>query len=588
VSGGFAHDLPFGANLTARGRTRFRLWAPAQRAPSVAIVDGPTVPMRAEGAGWFAAEADAGAGTRYRFRLDDSTLVPDPASRFQPEDVHGPSEVIDPRSYRWQHPEWRGRPWHEAVIYEAHVGCLGGFQEMIAELPRLQQLGVTAIELMPIADFPGRRNWGYDGVLLFAPDSAYGTPGALKALIDAAHGRGLMVLLDVVYNHFGPDGNYLGLYAPPFFRDDIHTPWGGAIDFFCAEVRDFFTQNALFWLNEYRFDGLRLDAVHEICDPEWLHELADAVRKSAGQERHVHLVLENERNEAGHLRHDIDAQWNDDGHHAFHVLLTGESSGYYKDYAEAGAASLARVLAEGFFFQGQFSAHRGKPRGTASKDLPTTAFVLFLQNHDQIGNRAFGERLTELADPQALEAAIATQVLAPQIPMLFMGEEVASRTPFLFFTDHNRELGELIREGRRKEFAHFPAFADPEARARIPDPNAPATFVASIPRPDPARAAARQELYRRLIAVRMQEIAPSIERTRGIAAQPLGSAAVLSQWRLGERGVLTIAVNLGAAPVPMPPLAGRLLFATPDMADGWARAGELPARSMVAALDHAA
>jgi maltooligosyltrehalose trehalohydrolase len=587
MSHGFRQDLPFGATVLGNRRTRFRIWAPAQAEMAVLIegMDAP-LPMQAEPGGWWSVEAECGPGTRYRYRLADGTPIPDPASRFQPQDVHGPSEVVDPGAYEWRHKGWKGRPWHEAVIYEAHVGCLGGFRGVTKELPRLARLGITAVELMPIADFPGRHNWGYDGVLPFAPDSAYGTPEDLKALVDAAHELGLMLLLDVVYNHFGPDGNYLGLYAPRFFREDIHTPWGGAIDFTREEVRAFFTQNALYWLNEYRFDGLRLDAVHEICDPGWLDEMADAVRKSAGPDRHVHLVLENERNEASHLMRDIDAQWNDDGHHAFHVLLTGEDSGYYKDYAEAGPAALARVLAEGFFFQGQISSHRGRPRGTPSRDLPATAFVLFLQNHDQVGNRALGERLTVLADRAALEAAIAVQMLCPQIPMLFMGEEVASPTPFLFFTDHNPDLGKLVREGRRKEFAHFPAFSDPEARERIPDPNAPSTFEASIPRPDPAHGESRHEFYRRLIDVRMREIAPEIERARSIDAQPLGSAAVHARWRLGDRGLLTIAVNLGAVGVPMPLLAGRLLFAAGASAEGRARAGELPPCSMVAALDH--
>ncbi len=288
------------------------------------------------------------------------------------------------------------------------------------------------------------------------------------------------------------------------------------------------------------------------------------------------------------MRRDIDAQWDDDGHHAFHVLLTGEDAGYYKDYAEAGSAGLARVMAEGFFFQGQVSRHRGKPRGTPSRDLPPTAFVLFLQNHDQVGNRAFGERLTQLAEPAALEAAIAAQILCPQIPMLFMGEEVASTTPFLFFTDHNPDLGKLVREGRRKEFAHFAEFSDPEKRERIPDPNAVSTFEASIPRPDPTLGEHRRALYQRLIAIRAREIAPEIERARSIEARPLGSAAVEARWRLGDRGVLTLAVNLGAAPVPLAPPKGRLLFAGPDMAGGRAGAGELPAHACVAYLDHAA
>ena len=577
-------SLPFGAIVLDGGRIRFRLWAPAQHEVAVAFETGASVPMRHDG-DWFEAVAPGGNGTLYRYRLSDGTLVPDPASRFQPADVHGPSEVIDPSAYNWRNEGWRGRPWHETVLYELHAGTFGGFTGVMRELPRLADLGVTAVELMPINDFPGRRNWGYDGVLPFAPDSAYGRPEELKALVDAAHGYGLMMFLDVVYNHFGPDGNYLGLYAPQMFRQDIHTPWGGAIDFRLPDARRFFTENALYWLSEYRFDGLRLDAVHEISESDWLDEMAHEVRRTLGSHRHVHLVLENERNEASHLVRDIDAQWNDDGHHAFHVLLTGEDRGYYRDYAEAGAAGLARVMAEGFFFQGQMSSHRHRPRGTQSKHLPPTAFVLFLQNHDQIGNRAFGERLTRLADPAALEAAIAAQVLCPQIPMLFMGEEIASRTPFLFFTDHSGALAEAVREGRRREFAHLPEFSDPERCELIPDPNAPETFEASIPQPDPVHAESRRELYERLIAIRMREIVPELEHTRSIDAEPIGTEAVCVRWQLGATSVLTLAVNLGNAPVAIAPPAGDLLFAIPDAAGLRVQAGELPQRATVAFLD---
>ncbi len=581
-----AHSLPFGATVLDRGQVRFRLWAPAQQELSVALETGGSVPMQRHG-DWFEAVAPGGDGTRYRYQLGDGTLVPDPASRFQPADVHGPSEVVDPRTYTWRNDGWRGRPWHETVLYELHAGTFGGFAGVMRELPRLAQLGVTAVELMPIGDFPGRRNWGYDGVLPFAPDSAYGRPEELKALVDAAHGLGLMMFLDVVYNHFGPDGNYLGLYAPQMFRQDVHTPWGGAIDFRRPEVRHFFTENAIYWLTEYRFDGLRLDAVHEISEPDWLDEMAEEVRRRLEPGRHVHLVLENERNEASHLMRDIDAQWNDDAHHAFHVLLTGEDRGYYRDYAKAGAACLARVMAEGFFFQGQVSSHRHRPRGTPSKDLPPTAFVLFLQNHDQIGNRAFGERLTQLTDPAALEAAIAAQILCPQIPMLFMGEEIASPSPFLFFTDHSPALAEAVLEGRRKEFAHLPEFSDPEKRELIPDPNAPETFDASIPQPDPTLAESRRALYEQLIAIRMRDIVPELEHTRSIDAAPLGAQAVCARWQLGPVGVLTLAVNLGGASVQISPPAGEVLFAIPDATAGRVRAGELPEHATVAFLDTA-
>ncbi len=484
---GYAHDVRFGANLLASGQTRFRLWVPAQETVSVALEDGPILPMTQCPDGWFEAVAPCAAGSRYRYRLADGMLVPDPASRCQSNDVHDPSVVIDPRAYAWRNPDWSGRPWRETVLYELHTGILGGFRSVATQLPRLAALGITAVELMPINDFPGQRNWGYDGALPYAPDASYGTPDDLKALVDAAHDHGLMIFLDVVYNHFGPDGNYLSLYAPQFFRPDHHTPWGSAIDFRKPEVREFFTQNVLYWLMEYRFDGLRFDAVHAIEEQDWVDEMAATVRATVEPGRHVHLVLEH-HNDASHLAKDVDAQWNDDAHNALHVLLTGEDGGYYADYAVKPAEKLARCLAEGFCFQGEYSNYLGAPRGMPSNHLPPTAFVLFLQNHDQIGNRAFGGRLTTLTDPAALEAAIALVMLSPQIPLLFMGEETASRTPFLFFTDHATDLADAVREGRRNEFARFPAFADPIKRKQIPDPNAPSTFEASAPHRDPGQA----------------------------------------------------------------------------------------------------
>jgi maltooligosyltrehalose trehalohydrolase len=371
------------------------------------------------------------------------------------------------------------------VIYELPPGTFGGFDGIRAELPRLAALGVTVIELMPIADFPGQHNWGYDGVLPYAPDAAYGTPEALKALVDAAHGLGLMVMLDVVYNHFGPDGAYLHAYAKSFFREDLHTPWGAAIDFDRPEVQQYFEQNALYWLMEYRFDGLRFDAVHAIGSPAFLDQLAAFLRSGVEPGRYIHLVLEHEGNAARHLRESatapgFDAQWTDDVHHCLHVLLTGEDEGYYEDFRDP-INQLARCMAEGFAYQGEISPHSGKPRGEPSGHLPSTSFVICLQNHDQIGNRAMGDRLTMLANPQGLRAATALLLLAPFIPLLFMGEEVFSKTPFLFFTDHNDELAELVRNGRREEFKHFAAFQDPERRERIPDPNAASTFTASIP-----------------------------------------------------------------------------------------------------------
>lgn len=577
--------LPFGANLIEPGRSQFRVWAPGQRSLALAIGGRPPLPMRRHDDGWFEVETDCGAGTRYRYVLGDGTKVPDPASRAQAGDVHGDSIVVDPASYRWRQPEWRGRPWREAVIYELHAGLLGGFAGAARELPRLSAIGFTAIELMPIAQFPGARNWGYDGVLPFAPQSSYGSPDELKALIDAAHQHGLMVFLDVVYNHFGPDGNYLHLYAPQTFRGDLTTPWGPALDFGRDEVRRFFIENALYWLIEYRFDGLRFDAVHAICDSAWLDEMAAEVRRTVGPGRHVHLVLENDNNAAQLLAGDFDAQWNDDGHHVLHALLTGEREGYYADYAEAPSAQLARCLKEGFIFQGEPSAYRdGKRRGTPSAALPPTAFVLFLQNHDQVGNRAFGERLTTLVRAEALEAAIALQLLCPQIPLVFMGEDQASLSPFLFFTDHNPALAQAIREGRRREFAGFAQFSDPQQLQRIPDPNAVETFERSRAAPDWADAERRENLYRRLLELRRSEIVPRLDGASAIDATAVGPAAVYARWRMGDAAVLVLASNLAAEAVAIPPQPHRLLFSHSQSAARAVQTGRLEPYSTIALL----
>lgn len=576
--------LSFGANLIEPDRTRFRIWAPAQRTVSLAVEGRPLVPMAPNG-GWFEAEVDCGAGTRYRYVLQDGTKVPDPAARAQSGGVHGESVVIDSTSYRWRREEWRGRPWREVVFYELHVGVFGGFDGVACELPRLAKLGVTAVELMPIGEFAGARNWGYDGVLPFAPESSYGSPDQLKALIDAAHEHGLMIFLDVVYNHFGPDGNYLHLYAPEMFGNDLTTPWGPAFDFRRKEVRRFFTENALYWLIEYRFDGLRLDAVHAISEPDWLEEMAAKVRTTIEPARQIHLVLENDYNVASHLASGFEAQWNDDGHHVLHVLLTGEHEGYYSDYTDAPAVRLARCLTDGFIYQGEPSSYRGnKPRGTNSTHLSPTSFVLFLQNHDQVGNRAFGERLTALAHPEALEAAIALQLLCPQIPLIFMGEDQASTSPFLFFVDQNPALARAVREGRRREFAKFAKFSDPRQLAQIPDPNAHETFERSKPTPHPTDAEKREWLYRHLLALRRTEIVPHLDGSCALDANVVGSAAVLARWRMGDGSILVLASNLSAASATIPPQHHRLLFAASDSAGRAAQAGLLESYSTVAFL----
>jgi maltooligosyltrehalose trehalohydrolase len=583
----FARALPFGATLLANGRTRFRLWAPAQEEMSVQLA-GDAVPMQREAGDWFTADVSCEAGTAYRYRLGSGQLVPDPASRLQTDGVHGPSVVVDPHAYRWRYPNWKGRPFEEIVLYELHTGLLGGYSGVAAKLPELKELGITAIELMPIAEFPGARNWGYDGVLPFAPQRSYGTPDELKALIDAAHAAEMMVFLDVVHNHFGPDGNYLHLYAPQFFRDDIATPWGEALDFRRKEVRRFFSENALYWLMEYRFDGLRFDSVHAIPEPDWLDEMAAEIRATVEPGRHVHLVFEHDGNVAEFLHKNVDAQWNDDLHHVLHVMLTGESAGYYGEYTAKPAEKLARALSEGFIYQGEASPYRdGAMRGTPSVDLRPTAFISFVQNHDQTGNRPFGERITVLADQDALEAAIALQLLCPEIPLLFMGEEDASVTPFFFFTDHPGPLAELVREGRRREFAKFPDFSDPKRRAEIPDPNDPSTFERSRPQPHPEDAASRRALYRRLLEIRRTEIVPRLRGARAIAASSIGLLAVRASWRLGDGAVLSVLVNLDRDAVATEMPAGALLFESRKGAIRSAERGELQGRTTIAFLERA-
>jgi malto-oligosyltrehalose trehalohydrolase len=571
------HRMPFGAELSAEG-VRFRLWAPSHAVIGLELDGAAPRAMHRDADGWHElVVAEACAGTRYRFVLPDGLRVPDPASRHQPEDVHGPSEVIDPAAFAWTDADWRGRPWHEAVLYELHIGTFtpqGSFRAAIDRLDHLVALGVTAIEIMPVAEFPGRRGWGYDGVLPFAPEGAYGRPDDLKALVDAAHRRGLMVLLDVVHNHFGPEGNYLWAVAPETFTERHHTPWGAAINFDgpgAAPVRDFFLHNALYWIEEYHLDGLRLDAVHAILDDSPRHILQEIAQRlrDAAPERHIHLVLENEENQASRLHRDAEgrprqytAQWNDDVHHVLHVAATGESSGYYAAYLRD-TRMLARALAEGFAFQGEHMPYRGHARGEPSGALPPTAFVAFLQNHDQVGNRAFGDRLAAIAPPEALRAVAATCLLLPQIPMLFMGEEWGATQPFPFFCDVGPELADAVREGRRAEFARFPEFADPAARARIPDPLAEATFDTAVLRWEDARRGAHAawlDWHRRILALRHAEIMPLLPRiTQGGRFEVLGEGAVAVRWDFGG-GVLHLAANLSAAAVAAPPMQGRLLW----------------------------
>src|ERR1035437_10127418 len=554
------NERQFGARLTADGAS-FRLWAPGAKRVDL-LLEKPQ-PLRRSEDGWFFADiAGVKAGTLYKFRIDDEIDVPDPASAFQPDDVSGPSEVIDHASYQWRASGWRGRPWQETVVTETHVGTFtqeGTYRAMIDKPDHLVATAITALELMPLADFAGQRNWGYDGVLWYAPDSVYGRPDDLKALIDEAHLRGLTVFLDVVYNHFGPEGNYLGRYAPGFFTD-AQTPWGSAIDYRVPQVRAFAIENALYWLREYRFDGLRLDAVHtiaELGEISMLRDLSCAVGNLAAQtHRHIHLVLENDDTRASHLDAEQDpprgkyrAQWNDDYHHAWHVLLTCETQGYYSDYAKSPMQDVARALASGFVYQGEASAHRGgQLRGEPSDALAPAAFVNFLQNHDQIGNRALGDRLESNVSAKAIEAALAITLLAPMIPMLFMGEEWGSKTPFPFFCDFEGDLAEAVRKGRRKEYAWaYAKYGD-----QVPDPLDRSTFQFAVidwESRNVATGQTRLALGPELLSLRRREIVPRLAGAAFCDARAADNGLLTARWRMGDGATLRLLANLSPSEI---------------------------------------
>lgn len=585
----------FGTQDLGGGRFLFRLWA-----PSAAKVDlfveaaGLTkkLTMQGDKSGWFSrtTKISTKAPCLYWFQIDRNLTVPDPASRYQPNDVHGPSLLVPSLIKQEKTPgKWRGRPWSEAVIYELHIGTFttqGTLAAAAAKLDYLADLGITAVELMPLADFPGGRNWGYDGVLLYAPDSSYGTLADVHHFIEEAHTRNIMVFLDVVYNHFGPEGNYLYVYAKPFFTDRHRTPWGSAIDYQgpgTETVRRFVTENALFWLEEFGFDGLRLDAVHAIFDESMLHilqELAQVIQEGPGRDRHIHLMLENDNNAAHYLRWSTSsgencyvAQWNDDIHHAFHVLLTGESEGYYCDFSDTAIDHLGHCLSEGFAWQGQRSPYRGnRPRGEPSADLMPTRFVSFLQNHDQIGNRALGERISGLTRPEPLRAATAALLLGPSIPLLFMGQEWASTGPFLFFCDFELDLAAQVTAGRREEFAGFADFQSPRQQEQIPDPNREETFSRSILKwQELDEEKHRQWLlfHRHLLKIRRERIVPLLDQIYPgqSSYRRLSRYSLRATWPLLDARSLMLLLNLGERPVPdVKPPKGEIIFTTDERA----------------------
>ncbi len=563
------HSMRFGTAVEPNNSFSFRLWAPNSKNVQLALFDGAQESrhsMAADGSGWYSFAAQCRPGMEYQFIIDDGLAVPDPASRYQPNDVHGRSQIIDPASFQWSDGDWHGRPWNETVLYEIHVGTFteeGTFAGVANKLDYLKDLGVTAIELMPVADFPGRYGWGYDGVLPYAPESQYGAPNDFKALIQQAHQKGMQVFLDVVYNHFGPEGNYLHAYAKEFFTDKHKTPWGAALNFEGSrEVREFFIENALYWLNEYNIDGLRLDAVHAIKDDSEKHiliELANRVAEGPGRLRPRHLVLENEANGASFLERDHEnkpkmysAQWNDDIHHAYHVLATGESGGYYADYVKSqngknAIALLGRALAEGFIYQDEPSEYRdGEIRGEKSDHLPPSAFVSFLQNHDQVGNRAFGDRIASISDPEVLNALSTIQLLAPSVPLLFMGEEWGCKTSFLYFCDLGPELAPLVTEGRRSEFANFPEFSDPKTRDSIPDPCKVETFKQSKldwSDLDKAPHFENLRLTKFMLALRKREIVPLLSKIDSGKAK-LDGELLIVEWNARSKPILVLVANL--------------------------------------------
>lgn len=541
----------------------FRVWAPTRT--RVALVLNPGLASsrqrlltRADDGTFSGAFDDVSAGDLYAYVLDGEGPFPDPASRFQPQGVHGPSAVVDPKTYVWSDQAWRGVALAEAIIVELHVGTFtpqGTFAGVTERLPYLADLGVTVIELMPVADFPGSHNWGYDGVSLFAPSRAYGTPDDLRRLVDTAHRLQLSVLLDVVYNHFGPDGAYASVFSPLYLSTRHRSPWGAAVNLDgegSGHVRQFFIENALHWLHEYHVDGLRLDATHGLIDDSPQHfvaELTARVRTSV-PDRAVLLVAEDERNLASIVRRPgdggwgLDAVWADDFHHQVRRLAAGDRDGYYEDYTGT-IRDLAATIRQGWFYKGQLSIHRGEPRGTDPAGVPLERMVICLQNHDQIGNRPFGRRLNHQIDPALFRALSALLLFLPETPLLFMGQEWAASTRFLFFTDHHADLGRLVTIGRRAEFSRFEAFADPVIQQRIPDPQARSTFEDSrLIWDERTRAphAGILELYRALLRLRRTESA--LQPGGGLDVIPVDQSSVVVARTRG-RDTLLLALCTG-------------------------------------------
>jgi maltooligosyltrehalose trehalohydrolase len=554
--------MRLGANRLADGRWEFLLWAANARTVSLHLLhSGELLTMTPLSRGYFRRTVEnLEPGTRYLFQLDGARELPDPASRFQPEGVHGPSEVVDLNQFQWTDQAWQGRTLERSIFYEIHVGTYtaqGTFDALIPHIPELVELGITTVELMPVAQFPGSRNWGYDGVYPFAPQNSYGGPEPLQRFVNAAHEHGLSVALDVVYNHLGPEGNYLNAYGP-YFTDRYRTPWGQALNFDGAgsdEVRRFFIENALYWLENYHFDALRLDAVHGIFDFSARHFLTE-IKSAVGDlskrlGRMIHCIAESDLNDSRLLLnheqggYDLDAQWSDDFHHSVHRLLTGEDRGYYADFE--GIAPLAATLRDGWYYKGQYSDYRQRHHGNSPRGIAASQVVVCTQNHDQVGNRAAGERLSSLVNFESLKLAAGITLLSPFVPLLFMGEEYGETAPFQYFTSHgDPELVEAVRRGRREEFAAFGW----EAEKAVPDPQDESTFLRS--KPDHSRKS--EEPHRTLLRLYQNLIRTRREYDLGDPAprsvREIGDSALLV-LRQAERSQQLMIFNFGKSPMPV-------------------------------------
>ena len=609
------HESLLGAQLEAEG-VRFRVWAPAAQAVAVTLehpggMPSTPTPLAPEGNGYFSAFLPClTAGALYRFKLDEQQPHPDPCSRYQPRGPHGPSMVTDPNTHRWMDALWPGIELHGQVIYEMHIGAFtpeGTFDAANAQLPELQRLGVTVLEIMPLHECPGRWNWGYDGVNLYAPYHVYGESDAFKRFVDAAHALGMAVILDVVYNHLGPDGNYLACFSPDYFTDRYSTDWGEAINFDgpnSGPVREFFIRNACYWVEEFHLDGLRLDATQSIHDSSPRHvlgELSQRVRKVA-HPRRIILIAENEPQDVRTIEpverggHGLDAIWNDDYHHSARVALTGRPDGYYHDH-RGRAQEFISAIRHGFLFQGQYYRWQKQPRGTPALHHPSPGFVHFIQNHDQIGNTFYGQRLSELSSPGRLRAMTALTLLGPQTPMLFMGQEFGATTPFAFFADHKPELAIKVWQGRRQFMSQFKPFATAEAQQAILDPAAEETFLRSkLDFSERRKNQHAYDLHRDLLELRHDDPVIALQDRELIDGAVLSEQSFVLRWFGGPQGDRLLVVNLGTEldfrPAPEPLLApspgtswrvswssdqpkyGGPGISHPCQADGWLIPGE--------------